>query len=174
MTQTRHRKSLFHTILFAIARNIEIKMQYDWEQHCQSYEQPRYPAWPVGYLTWPLRNEGQLGVTVSHSSVRPPVPLIRVAPYLSVFLWILGRVIHPLLPRRITCVCVIERHTHTYTCVALSAFYRGEKSNDDDEKIPAACINEERRGPEVSGALNVKTAARLRRKRILIFQTLPW
>lgn len=64
--------------------------------------------------------------------------------------------------------------THTYTCVALSAFYRGEKSNDDDEKIPAACINEERRGPEVSGALNVKTAARLRRKRILIFQTLPW
>lgn len=69
------------------------------------------------------------------------------------------------------CVCVVERYTHAH--VRRSAFYRGEKSNDDDEKIPATCINEERRGPEVSRALNVK-AVRLQRKRILIFQALSW
>lgn len=72
------------------------------------------------------------------------------------------------------CVCVVERFTHAH--VRRSIFHRGEKSNHDDydEKIPAACINEERRGPEVSRALNVKTATRLRRKRILIFQSLSW
>lgn len=47
------------------------------------------------------------------------------------------------------CVCVVERYMHAH--VRRSAFHRGEKSNDDDEKIPAACINEEEsRGPPKS------------------------
>lgn len=134
---------------------------------------PRYPAWPVGYLTWPLRNEGQLGVTVSHSSVRPPVPpLSRVAPYVSVFLWILGRVTHPLLSRHIACACVAGRYIHAHTCI--TAFHRGEKSNNDgdDEKDPRrVCFHEECRDPEAFCANNKceNSYSRLQYERVPIF-----
>lgn len=126
---------------------IKIKMQYDWKKHRQSHRRLRYPAWPVGYLTWPLRNEGQLGVTVSHSSVRPPVPPIRVAPYVSVFLWILGRVTHLLLPRHVCRRIVYTLHT----CASLPSTEGKSPMTTTKTKIattelPVTRVNEERRG----------------------------
>lgn len=59
----------------------------------------RCTAWPVRYLTWPPYNEGQLGVTVSHSFVRTSIRRSGSSPSRqSVFLWIHGRVTRPLCP----------------------------------------------------------------------------